>query len=67
MTSAGPVPQPSPAQIEAFDAGVAAYQAGLDSRAVLDVYPSGSENRLLWVRGYVLTRRNDLYGPPEED
>lgn len=60
-------PQPTPAQVEAFDAGAAAYAAGQESSAVTAVYPAGSENRLLWLRGYVLARRDDLYGPPEED
>lgn len=62
---APPPVEPSPAQIEAYDAGRAAYEAGQESRAV--PYPQGSENRLLWLRGYTLARRDDLYGPPEED
>lgn len=71
MSSPGPgpapVPEPSPAQIAAYDAGRAAYEAGEESRAVLPIYPAGSENRLLWLRGFTLARRDDLYGPPEED
>lgn len=65
MTSAAPIPEPTPGQIEAYDAGRAAYEAGQESRAV--PYPAGSENRLLWLRGYTLARRDDLYGTPEED
>lgn len=69
MTRPAPttVPDPTPAQVAAYDEGRAAYEAGEESLAVSEIYPAGSESRLLWVRGYTLARRDDLYGRPSEE
>lgn len=61
LIATGPVPEPSEEQIEAYDAGRAAYAAG-DPSTVCPHEPR-SELGTLWVRGYVLARRDDQYGP----
>jgi hypothetical protein len=56
-----PVREPSEAQVEAYDAGRAAYGAGEPSTAC--PHEPRSELGTLWLRGYVLARRDDQYGP----
>lgn len=58
-------PAPTPGQIEAYDSGCQAYRD--DASSLTCPYPAGSENRLLWLRGYVLTRGATLYGTTEEE
>jgi hypothetical protein len=58
-----PIP-PTPAQAAVYDQGRAHYETGGDTLAC--PYPPRTENRLLWLRGFVLARRDDLYGPPDE-
>jgi len=48
-------------QIEAYDAGRAAYGAGDPSSTI--PHDPRSELGVLWLRGFVLARRDDLYGP----
>jgi hypothetical protein len=55
------VPEPSDEQTEAYDAGRAAYDAGESSTSC--PHDPRSELGTLWVRGYVLARRDDQYGP----
>lgn len=59
MNVSDDVPEPSPAQIAAFDAGGIAYAEG---RPSLDCPFKGDEPelRLLWVRGWVLARTGTL-------
>ena len=61
LVASAPVPEPSEEQVEAYDAGRAAYAAGEPSTAV--PHPPTSELGTLWLRGYVLARRDDQYGP----
>lgn len=53
--------QPTAEQIEAYDAGRAAYDAGEDSTTC--PHDPRSELGVLWLRGFVLARRDDQYGP----
>jgi hypothetical protein len=53
--------EPTAEQVDAYDAGRAAYGAGEDSATC--PHDPRSELGLLWLRGYVLARRDDLYGP----
>lgn len=53
-------PEPSREQIEAYDAGRAAYTTGQDSTTC--PHDPRSELGVLWLRGYVLARRDDQYG-----
>lgn len=55
------IPEPSPEQTEAYDAGRAAYGAGEESTTC--PHDPRSELGVLWLRGFVLARRDDLYGP----
>lgn len=59
---------PTPAQVTAYDAGRQAFIDGKESTAVTPVYPAGSAERLLWIRGWVQCRAEALYGrrPPME-
>ena len=61
LVASAPVPEPSDEQVEAYDAGRAAYAAG-DASTVCPHDPR-SELGTLWLRGYVLARRDDQYGP----
>jgi len=61
LVASAPVPEPSEEQVEAYDAGRAAYGAGDDSTAC--PHDPRSELGTLWLRGYVLARRDDQYGP----
>lgn len=54
-------PEPTPEQIEAYDAGRQAYDAGFASSSC--PHEPRSELGTLWLRGYVLARRDDQYGP----
>jgi hypothetical protein len=54
-------PEPSAEQIEAYDTGRAAYAAGEESTTC--PHDPRSELGVLWLRGYVLARRDDQYGP----
>jgi hypothetical protein len=56
-----PVPEPSAEQVEAYDAGRAAYGAGAPSSDC--PHEPRSELGTLWLRGYVLARADDQYGP----
>lgn len=47
--------EPTAEQIEAYDAGRAAFDGGAELTAC--PYPAG-ELRLLWVRGFVLAQRD---------
>jgi hypothetical protein len=60
VASAPPV-EPSDEQVEAYDAGRAAYGAGNPSSDC--PHDPTSELGALWLRGYVLARRDDQYGP----
>jgi hypothetical protein len=53
--------EPTAEQIDAYDAGRAAYGAGDQSTTC--PHDPRSELGVLWLRGYVLARRDDLYGP----
>jgi ribosome modulation factor len=53
--------EPTEQQIEAYDTGRAAYGAGDDSTTC--PYDARSEEGVLWLRGWTLARRDDLYGP----
>lgn len=55
------IPEPSPEQVEAYDAGRAAYGAGEPSTTC--PHDPRSELGVLWLRGFVLARRDDQYGP----
>jgi hypothetical protein len=61
LVASAPVPEPSDEQVEAYDAGRAAYGAGDPSTAC--PHDPRSELGTLWLRGYVLARRDDQYGP----
>jgi len=61
LVASAPVPEPSDEQVEAYDAGRAAYAAEQPSTDC--PYPTHSELGTLWLRGYVLARRDDQYGP----
>lgn len=54
---------PTPAQVAAYDAGRQAFADGKHSNAVLTLYPAGSDERRLWIRGWVQARRDARYGP----
>jgi hypothetical protein len=54
-------PEPSAEQVAAYDAGRAAYTAGEESSTC--PHDLRSELGVLWLRGYVLARRDDQYGP----
>jgi hypothetical protein len=61
LVASAPVPEPSEEQVAAYDDGRAAYDAGNPSAdCPFDVF---SELGTLWLRGYVLARRDDTYGP----
>jgi hypothetical protein len=53
-------PEPSREQIEAYDAGRQAYTSGAESTTC--PHPPRSELGVLWLRGFVLARRDDRYG-----
>jgi hypothetical protein len=53
--------EPTRAQTDAYDAGRAAYGAGDPSTTC--PHDPRSELGVLWLRGYVLARRDDQYGP----
>lgn len=55
---------PTPAQIAAYDQGRQAFIDGKDSTTVTDLYPAGSTERLLWVRGWITCRAEALYARP---
>jgi hypothetical protein len=57
----GSASEPTAEQVEAYDAGRAAYGAGDDSTTC--PFDPRSELSVLWLRGYVLARRDDRYGP----
>jgi hypothetical protein len=61
LVASAPVPEPSDEQVEAYDAGRAAYAAGDPSTAC--PHEPRSDLGTLWLRGYVLARRDDQYGP----
>jgi hypothetical protein len=61
LVASAPVPEPSDEQVQAYDAGRAAYEAGEPSTAC--PHDPMSQLGTLWVRGYVLARRDDQYGP----
>ncbi len=61
LVASAPVPEPSDEQVEAYDAGRAAYGAGESSTAC--PHDPRSDLGTLWLRGYVLARRDDQYGP----
>jgi hypothetical protein len=61
LVASAPVPEPSEEQVEAYDAGRAAYEAEEPSTAC--PHDPRSELGTLWLRGYVLARRDDQYGP----
>jgi hypothetical protein len=61
LVASAPVPEPSDEQVEAYDAGRAAYGDGFASDAC--PHEPRSELGTLWLRGYVLARRDDQYGP----
>ncbi len=61
LVASAPVPEPIPEQVEAYDAGRAAYDAGFASTTC--PHEPRSELGALWLRGYVLARRDDQYGP----
>jgi hypothetical protein len=52
--------EPTREQIEAYDAGRQAYSTGADSTTC--PHDPRSELGVLWLRGYVLARRDDRYG-----
>jgi hypothetical protein len=54
-------PEPSAEQVAAYDAGRAAYGAGELSTTC--PHDPRSELGVLWLRGFVLARRDDQYGP----
>jgi hypothetical protein len=54
-------PEPSTEQTDAYDAGRAAYTAGEPSTTC--PHDPRSELGVLWLRGFVLARRDDRYGP----
>lgn len=53
--------EPTREQTDAYDAGRAAYGTGDDSTTC--PHDPRSELGILWLRGYVLARRDDRYGP----
>jgi hypothetical protein len=55
------IPEPTPEQVDAYDAGRDAYGADLDSTVC--PHDPRSELGVLWLRGFVLARRDDQYGP----
>lgn len=61
LVASAPVPEPSEEQVEAYDAGRAAYGADLPSTDC--PHEPTSDLGTLWLRGYVLARRDDQYGP----
>jgi hypothetical protein len=52
---------PTPAQVRAYDEGRQAFIDGHPSLDVIDLYPNGSDLRLLWVRGWMQCRAEALY------
>jgi hypothetical protein len=58
---------PTPAQVAAYDAGRRAYAEGQNSTAVRALYPDGSPERLLWLRGFVQCRAEARYPAPAEE
>jgi hypothetical protein len=61
LVASAPVPEPSEEQVQAYDAGRAAYEAEQPSSDC--PHDPTSELGILWLRGYVLARRDDQYGP----
>lgn len=53
--------EPTAEQVEAYDSGRTAYGAGEDSTTC--PHDPRSELGVLWLRGFVLARRDDQYGP----
>jgi hypothetical protein len=61
------VTAPTPAQVTAYDAGRRAYADGKPSTTVTGLYPAGSEERLLWLRGFIQCRAEARHGRTVEE
>lgn len=58
------VPEPTPEQVGAYDAGIIAYNEGRPSTSVpfLNADPDVADLRILWIRGWVHARTAHRYG-----
>lgn len=65
MTQPTQQPEPSPELVAAYEAGWAAHLDGEPSTSC--PYPAGSDERLVWVRGYTKHRSTVLSAPSREE
>lgn len=58
------VPEPTPDQVGAYDAGIIAYNEGRPSTSVpfSSADPQVADVRILWIRGWVHARTAHVYG-----